>query len=239
MEELLNFLIEGSATDDDFVETTAECLLDLSTNLFTNLLRNQRSLEEDLHGWCVKLWQHFLPDDLLDDQRHSDDDDRLDFGKCLSDNGWRRNACEEEDVATGCKLLDELECHAVHVSHWQYADGVVAGMQTPVKYLVGKEQVAPHGAVRNHYALGEASCARCVVDKSQFIGILFLVVVHHFLAEILRELLSEQQVEVFPCVCELFGTGNHEGIVRNVDDSENVGHLFRVNLSRYDITHEE
>ena len=67
-----------------------------------------------------------LGNTFFDNERHSDDDGWLNLGKCGCDDGRRRYACEVEHVATEEEFEHKLKRHAVHVSHWQDADYVVA-----------------------------------------------------------------------------------------------------------------
>ena len=87
LEELLHLLVEGSATDDDFVEIASEGVDHLFADLLLDLLGDDGHVEQEAHAVVLYLWKYLFLDDLLDDQRHGDDDGRADVGKGLGDDG--------------------------------------------------------------------------------------------------------------------------------------------------------
>ena len=126
LEELLHFLIEGGTANNDFVEVSTESLHNLLLYLLVHLLAHDRHVQQDAHAVVLYLGEYLLADDLLDNERHSDDYGWLDLGECCSDDGWRWYAGEVEHMATKQEFEHKLECHAVHVSHRQDADYIVA-----------------------------------------------------------------------------------------------------------------
>ena len=134
LEELLYLLIEGCTAYNDFVEVATECLDNLLLYLLVHLLAHDRHVQQDAHAVVLYLGEYLLADNLLDNERHSDDDSRLHLGKCGCDDGWRRYACEVEHVASEEEFEHKLKRHAVHVSHRQDADDVVALLDNLAQY---------------------------------------------------------------------------------------------------------
>ena len=122
MEETFYFLVEGSTADNHLVEVATEGIGYLVAYLLLHLLADYRHVEQHTHAVVLNLWEYLLADDLLDNQRHSNDDCWLDASECFSDDGWTRDAGEIEDVAALDEFEDKLKCHAVHVGHRQDTD---------------------------------------------------------------------------------------------------------------------
>ena len=143
-------------------------------------------------------------------------------------------------MASVKEFEDELEGHAVHVGHGEDGERVGTGLD-----MVASDDrhrkliVAPEGTVGNHHTLGEARGARGVVDEGQFVGALLGVVADVLLAEILGELVAVHLVEVLARVREFIGTRDHQGIVGDVDDAFQGGHLGRVDGGSHHVAHEE
>ena len=83
MEEFLNLRVEGGASEYDFLEIATERGNQLAAELLLHDLVQSRYLEEELVLVDERLELGLV--DLLDDERHSDDDARLDFRKGLHD----------------------------------------------------------------------------------------------------------------------------------------------------------
>ena len=109
MQETLHFLVESSTTDDNLIEVSSKCLSHLIAYLLAYLLVDDRHVEKHAHAVVLYLRENFLADNLLDNQRHSDDNGWLDAAECLGDNSRTWDAGEEEDMATGDKLKQELK----------------------------------------------------------------------------------------------------------------------------------
>ena len=76
-EELLHLLVEGSTTDNDLIEASAKRVLDLLTDLLVYLTVKHRHVEQQTHAVVLYLREHLLADDLLDNERHGNDNGRL------------------------------------------------------------------------------------------------------------------------------------------------------------------
>ena len=112
---------------------------------------------------------------------------------------------------TACQELEyELESHAVHMRHRQYADDIVASMYLLAKYSYGKVVVAPHGTIGNHHSLGESCCSTRVVDKCHVVGILLGWIAYVFFPEIFWIFLSEHLVQVLTGICKFVSTREGE-----------------------------
>ena len=122
MQEILHLSVERSTADNHLVEVATEGVAHLVADLLLHLLADYWHVEQHAHAVVLNLREHLLADDLLDDQRHSDDNGWLDAAECLSNDGWARDAGEIEDVAALEEFEDKLECHAIHVGHRQDAD---------------------------------------------------------------------------------------------------------------------
>ena len=152
LEELFHFLVEGCASDDDFVELSAEGIDHLFADFLVYLEVDDGHLHEQSHDVGLYLGEDFLAYDFLDDQRHGNDDDGLDAGECLGNDGRRWYSAEVIDVASVEELEDEFESHAVHVSHGQDADDAVALLDSLTEHVDGEVVVGPQGAVGHHDA---------------------------------------------------------------------------------------
>ena len=126
LEELLHFLIEGGTANNDFVEVATEILHNLLLYLLVHLLAHDRHVQQDAHTVVLYLGEYLLAYDLFDNEWYGDDDGWLDLSECSSDDGWRWYAGEVEHMATEEEFEHKLKRHAVHVSHRQDADDVVA-----------------------------------------------------------------------------------------------------------------
>ena len=206
MQEALHLLVEGSTTDDNLVEVASEGLCHLFAYLLAHLLADDRHVEKHTHAVVLNLGEHLLADNLLDDEWHGNDDGWLDAAESLGDDSRTWYAGEEEDVATGKNLEEELERHAIHVSQWKNADDRVASLDLLGQYTHSKVEVAPECTVRHHDTLGEACSTTGVVDERYLVWVLLNIIMYVFLAEILRELDTEHLVEMLACIGEFVGT---------------------------------
>ena len=111
MQETLHFLIESSTTDDNLIEVASECLSHLIAYLLAYLLVDDRHVEKHTHAVVLNLGEHLLADNLLDDERHSNDDGWLDAAESLGDDSrtcirhvgfWLARAVA---AAVGCAAL--------------------------------------------------------------------------------------------------------------------------------------
>ena len=100
-------------------------------------------MKEHAHAVVLYLREHFLADNLLDDQWHADDNLGLYFTESLGDNGRTWHSGEVEDMTTFDELEDEFKRHAIHMSHGKNADDIVSTFNLFTQYLVGKVGVAP------------------------------------------------------------------------------------------------
>ena len=206
VEESFNFLVERSAADNHLIEVATEGIAYLVADLLLHLLADDRHVEEHAHTVVLNLREYLLADNLLDNQRHSDDNCWLDASECLGDDGWARDAGEIVNMATLDELEDKLECHAIHVCHRQDTDDRISSLDLLAQYILGKVGIAPQGTVWNHHTLGETGSTTGIVDHSQLVRILVDIVVDVVLAEVLRILDAEHLVEVLAGVCQLVGT---------------------------------
>ena len=239
LEERLHLLIEGSTTDDDFVELSTKGLAHLFADAFLHPAVHHRHVQQESHAIVLHLREHFLANDFLDDEGHGNDDGRLDFGKCLCDDARAWNARKEEHVLTGENLEGELEGHAIHMCQREDADDVWILLKMLTHHLAGKVEVAPQCAIWNHHTLREARGAAGVVDECQLVGTLLVVVVHMLLTEVFRILAAKHLIEVLAGIGEFIGARHQERIVRDVDDALQPRHLRGIDGSGHDITHKE
>ena len=134
------------------------------------------------------------------------------------------------------ELKDELKGHAIHVSHGQQRNDAVTGTDFLTHDLHGELQVAPEGAVGYHHALGLGGGTAGVVEHSQLLGGI-LVVLDVLGAEVHGELLAEEAVEVlarepyFIRACDenlifVVGVGEHALQTRHLVGFELRPHLI-------------
>ncbi len=239
VQEGLHLLVEGCATNDDLVEIAAEGIGDLLADHLAYLLADDRHMEEHTHTVVLNFGEHLLADDFLNDQGNGDDHRWFDTSESLGDDGGTRDAGEVEHMTAPDELEDELERHAIHVSHWQDADNRVAALEFLAQYVAREIDIAPEGTVGNHHTLGESRGTAGVVDQRQFFGTLLDVIADMFLTEIFGILDAKQFVEVFTGIGEFVGTRHHQRVVGDVDDTLQSRHLRGVDLCSHDIAHEE
>ena len=105
---------------------------------------------------------------------------------------------------------NKFEGHTIHVCHRQYADDAVTPVDGFAQHMLCKVVVRPKRTVGNHHTLRKTRRSRGVVDHRHLFAILFNIIMYVFLAEILRELLAVQLVQVFTGIRQLVRTRNHE-----------------------------
>ena len=86
-EELFYLLVEGCTTHDDLLDVAAEGFEHLLADGLLHLLADYRHIEQQPEGIVLDLREYALADDLLDDERHGDDDAGLDVLEGLCDDG--------------------------------------------------------------------------------------------------------------------------------------------------------
>ena len=239
VQELLNLLVEGSAADNHLVEIVAEGFLHLVADGMAHLLVDAGHAQKEIHAGSLHLGEHLLADYLLYHQRNGDDDGRLDVGKGLRYHGGRRKARQVVDVATGQKLVDELEGQTVHMGHRKDAQHIVALLHVLAHGHTGKVEVAPQRTVGYHHALRKTGGAARIVDQRQLVGTLLLVVLHMLGAEVFGIFPAEHLVEVLAGIGELLRAGETERVVGYVDDAFDVRHLRGIYLGRHYIAREQ
>ena len=162
-------------------------------------------MHEELHGRSFELRKHVLLDDLFDDQWYGDNNLRLHFGKCLENDLRARHTGEEVYMATVAEFIEKFECKTVHVCHRQHGYDAIARLEYLIEFFLTEFDVGPHGSGREHNTLREAGCTRCIVQYEQLVCTV-LIIIDVFLAEILRELLAKEFVEMFTGKSELFAS---------------------------------
>ena len=101
LEERFYLLVEGCAANDYLVDVAAESLINLVAYLFLHLLAYHRHIHEQADAVVLYLRENLLAYDLLDNQRHGDDNPWLHVGKSLCNDGRRGHTGKVEDVAAG------------------------------------------------------------------------------------------------------------------------------------------
>ena len=86
-EELLYLLVEGGTADDDFVELASEGIDHLLADFLVYLEVDDGHLHKQAHTVVLYLGEYLFADNFLDDQRHGNNNDGLDVGECLGDDG--------------------------------------------------------------------------------------------------------------------------------------------------------
>ena len=119
-----------------------------------DLLVDARHLHQQAHTRILQFREHLLADDLLDNQRHGDDNARLHVGESCSNNSRGGDARQIIDMAAFEELENKLEGHAVHVCHRQDADDIVTCSQKVfADDALSKVGIAPQRTIRDHHTL--------------------------------------------------------------------------------------
>ena len=128
-QKLLHILVEGGSADDDDADVSSKCLDDLFADGMFDFVVDDGDFQEKLHGGSLQLGDDLFLDNLLNDERHGDDQARLDFGKGLENDLRTGHPREKIDVAACGKLIQKFKSQPVHVGHGQDAHHGVAGLQ--------------------------------------------------------------------------------------------------------------
>ena len=147
MKELLDFFRECSSTDDDFVCSAAEGVVDLLVNALLDLSGYHRHRQQQFDAIVLDLREHLFADDLLDDQGDGDNQGGLHVGKSLSNDGRRRQTRQEEKVAAIAESEKELYGHTIHVSHRQDTQQIITGFHVLANMADNEFNVTPDGAI--------------------------------------------------------------------------------------------
>lgn len=165
--ELLDLGVERRPAEDDFLKASAERVNHGVAYLLEDELVQDRYAHECLvavhHGLYLALVE------FLDDERHGDDDIRMNLRERLHDHLRARCAGEEVHMRTDGHLEEELEHHAVHVRRRQHGHHFGLAAHLRLGDIGGEPYVAPERPVRDHHALGEAGGPGGIVDESKFI----------------------------------------------------------------------
>ena len=196
MYEAFNLLVEGCTTNNDLIEFTTEGIGHLFAYLLTHFLGHYWHMKKHAHAVVLYFREHFLADNLLDDQWHTDDNLGLYFTESLGDNGRTWHSGEVEDMTTFDELEDEFKRHAIHVGHGKNTDDIISTFNLFTQYLVGKVGIAPQCAIGEHHALGKSCRSTGVVNKCQLFGIGVNIVIDMFFSEIFRILLAKHLVQM-------------------------------------------
>ena len=125
------------------------------------------------------------------------------------------------------------------MGHGQHRDDAVFLVDGLAQHAAGEVVVRPEGAVGQHHAFREPRGARGVVDECQLVGRLLLIVADVLLAEVFRELLAIEFVQVLAGIGQLVRTAHHQRVVGVVDDTFQSRHLLRVDDGGYVVADEE
>ncbi len=170
-------------------------------------------MQQQFHYGLLQSREHFGLDDLLDDQRHCDDQS----GACGLegfDKHFRRwHTCEEMDVRSFEHAGYQFDGQTVHVGQREHAHSRFPHARM-LQAVYGEACVAPQRPVAQHHPFGESGGARRVVDDAglhiirdfEEVNVVGGEALGIFLAEIFVEMLAsvhqflvaaEQQREVF------------------------------------------
>ena len=239
LQELLHLLVQGSTADDDLVHAATESVQHFLTDHLAHLLRDHGHLQQQTHAVVLDLGEDLFADDLLDDQRHGNHDDRPYLLQGSSDDGRRGDAVQIVDVTAVQELEEELEGHTVHVGHRKHRDDRVTGLDLRSQHVAGEVVVRPQCTIGQHHAFREARCAAGVIDHSQLVGTLLHVIAYVLLAEVLGELLTVELVQVLAGIGQLVGARHHQRVVGVVDDTLERRHRLRIDDGGHMVADEE
>ena len=97
-EELLNLLVERSATYDNLIGFSSKGCIYLATDALFYLLWYDRHLQQYLDNVALNLWEHTFADNLLNNKRYGYNYIGLYFLESLGNDGRRRQTGEEVQV---------------------------------------------------------------------------------------------------------------------------------------------
>ena len=104
-------------------------------------------------------------------------------------------------MTTVAEAEQEFHGHAIHVGHGQDVKQRVASLDGLSQTVDDKRYVAPYRAVGQHHALREAGGTAGVVDKCQFLGLVF-VIMDVLLTEGHRVFFAKHHIKMFAGVVE-------------------------------------
>ena len=223
VEERLDLAVERGAPDDHLADPPAESGQQALGDFPEDKLARERHFQRQLDRCLLQFGENTVADDLLDDQRHGEDERRPDAVESLGDDLGAGRARQEMDVASLVDRVEDLEGQAVHVGHREHADDGVAGMDEG--QVVRRElRVAPQASVGDHHAFREAGRPRGVVEDGQLVGLL-QVVAEPVGREAFGVFLVEEPVDLVPSLGGVSASAfQHLQAVDQHAEAE-VGHL--------------
>ena len=223
------FAVQGCTTDDEVTKLVAEGLVQTLFYLASNDVLDSRHFPEELHHRAADLRQHFLLEDLLDDQRHRQNHERTHLGKGLHKRRWSRSLGQEIYLRTIANLIQELKHQSEHMGYRQHTQYAIAFLMrntyTCKLYITAQVQICQHHALRITRRTG------CVVDQCQLIKVVGRIA-HMLRLYALRELLCKQRIYLIISFLSLVGSSDDAEVVHE-DSCLELRHLRSIDLLAY------
>ena len=153
VEQLLNFLVECSTAYNYRIEVVAKDLCHFVANTLADTIAKNRDVQHESYFGILYSGQNSLANNLLNNERNSNNYNRFDVGQRLHQNSWRSNLCQEIHMNTMHEFEDKLKRHAIHVCHRQHAENLIAGLNFVSEFIYGKIQITPKSTIWNHHTL--------------------------------------------------------------------------------------
>ena len=123
------------------------------------------SVQQQFHYGLLQSREHFGLDDLLDDQRHCDDQSGTCGLEGFDEHFRRGYTCEEMDVRSFEHAGYQFDGQTVHVGQREHAHSRFPTLRM-LQAVYGEACVAPQRPVAQHHPFGESGGARRVVDDA-------------------------------------------------------------------------
>ena len=133
---------------------------------------------------------------------------------------------------------NQFHQQAVHVCEWKHVEHMRSFSQLWTYHPDAELKIASNGPVWNHHTLGIARGATGVVDYSEFLG-LVMMVMHMLGTEIFGVFLAIKLVEVLSCVGQLLAATLYQREVGELDDALYTWYLFQIDRLQHIVAEEQ
>src|ERR1017187_2661871 len=228
--------VQRGPADDDLPEPSPEDREELLADLALEDPPDRRDLHQELRRLFLEGRPQPLRVNLLDDERHGQDEPWADLAERLENDLGRGRLREKRDRAAGRERKQKLEGTAERVREREKGDDRVSRLQGHV--VPREDDVREQAPVRKHHPFGETGRPRRVDDRRES-----LVRDSRELKALGRFLYATR----FPSRHEDVGEASREALlpamespeIRQREDGRDVAQLFRVERGEEGVRHEE
>ena len=189
-----------------------------------------RSLPEHLHQWLVDNRQYFALDNLLNNQRYSQNHEWMYLCKCFHQGTWSRRLGQEIELSTVAYLIEELKGQTKHVRDRQHGHHFVTWLVRNL--LTSKVDITAQVLVGQHHTLRVTSRTRSVVNK-RYIVVVISRIINILSSKTIRPLFVELLVDSSILLLHLLASCMLETEIIHKDHCGQTRHLSSVHFLEY------